>query len=253
MTINIPIDSEYPSFKTNIVFAARDIGNIYDNSINFIKHIIDSDIIYVESIKNFELLLKKINIFTKAKIVESTYDEKIATNNNKIIIEESKTKKILIVSDEGSSIIIDLGKTLLHQLQVNNIEYSILPGPSAVTQALSFLKYSQDFYFAGMIISGIQKNNVYVLKESEKIKDIFTKIKNNNCPNILFTIQELFEDTVKEIVEFFGNDCSITVFKNLTMDNELIKNDLAINFLNKNFANNGDQICLSIHGNKIYG
>jgi 16S rRNA (cytidine1402-2'-O)-methyltransferase len=247
----IDIYDDIKIFPKNIVFGSRVIGNIVDNSLNLILHITNADIIVVEDINKFKELLYSLRIKTNAEILDMGHvDDKIQEIGN-YILNSYKNKKILCLSDEGSSITCDPGGMILILLQRNNIEYYVMPGASSIMTAINYLYFigQQNFYFGGMLAKGtnaIGIGNPFSLIDKEQLNHIFNTIKNISKPSLVFTIAPLFKETINEIINFFGKDCNLIVFKNLTMSNQNILYGTAEYFFNNNLVDRSDKVCLVI-------
>ncbi len=247
----IEVNDNVKVFPKNIVFGSRDIGNILDNSLSLILHIVNADIIVVESINRFQTLLNNLKIKTNAEILDINYNDDNIQKINKYILDSYKNRKILYLSDEGSSITCDPGSTTLNLLQKNNIEYYVMPGASSIMTAINYLHFTgqQNFYYGGMLSKGTNVTGIgqpHVLIDDEEIQHIFNTIKLLSKPSLLFTIGDLFKETIDKVISFFGKDCNLIVFKNLTMSNQNILYGSGEYFFNNDLVDKSDTICFVI-------
>ena len=96
-------------------------------------------------------------------------------NLNKVIeILHSKTI-VSIISDAGTPSISDPGKILVNECIKNNIDVYPIPGPAAVSTAISISGFSEKYYFYGFFP---QKN--------KDIKEDFKILSNLNCSIVFF-------------------------------------------------------------------
>jgi 16S rRNA (cytidine1402-2'-O)-methyltransferase len=247
----IEVNDNIKVFTKNIVFGSRDIGNILDNSLSLILHIVNADIIVVENINKFQTLLNNLKIKTNAEILDINYNDDNIQKINKYILDSYKNKKILYLSDQGSSVTCDPGFRSSNLLNKNNIEYYVMPGASSIMTAINYLNFigQQNFYFGGMLVKGTEVTGIgqpHVLIDDEEIKHIFDTIKHLSGPSLLFTIGELFKETIDKVISFFGKDCNLIVFKNLTMSNQNILYGSSEYFFNNNLVDLSDSVCFVI-------
>jgi len=119
---------------------------------------------------------------------------------------------IAIVSDAGTPCISDPGSVLVDMAWKNRIEVSCIPGPSAVTAALSVSGFEiEHFAFLGFIPrSKKQKENFFnILKESSSI-NIF----------VLFESPNRIGKSLSEIAEYIP-DCTILIYNDISKLHEI--------------------------------
>ena len=120
--------------KPGLYCVSTPIGNMGDFSLRAKETLKNSDLILCEDTRVSKKLLDKYainkNLFSNHK-----FNEK---KNIKKIIQILKNKKIIsIISDAGTPAISDPGKILIQECIKNNIDIYPIPGPSAVTAAVS--------------------------------------------------------------------------------------------------------------------
>ncbi|MDR2748765.1 MAG: 16S rRNA (cytidine(1402)-2'-O)-methyltransferase [Bifidobacteriaceae bacterium] len=131
-----------------LIFAGLPIGNIDDLSVRVKEAISNADIIAAEDTRVFKNLLRRADLKTNAKII-SFFDHN-ENQKTKLLLDSARDKNALIVSDAGMPAISDPGWTLMSAAIENDIEYAVLPGPSAFLQALIMSGFPIDkFSFLG--------------------------------------------------------------------------------------------------------
>lgn len=125
------------------------IGNLEDITYKAVKTLKEVDIIAAEDTRKALILIQKWEIkkplFTYNKINE----EKKASSLLKILL---KGKKVALISEAGLPCISDPGERLIHKCIENNIPFEVIPGPSAVLQALLLSGFkTTPFYFGGFL------------------------------------------------------------------------------------------------------
>jgi 16S rRNA C1402 (ribose-2'-O) methylase RsmI len=130
---------------------------------------------------------------------------------NRILLEESKTKKILVLSDEGSSIFLEPASELKSLLNKKNIPFQYIPGPNSVITGICVSRsIVTDFYFGGSLPPISKKKRL----------ELFKKIKDNNLPTIFLLTAVDSRDCVEDVMNFFGDGWNVEFLMNLTMETE---------------------------------
>jgi 16S rRNA (cytidine1402-2'-O)-methyltransferase len=209
-------------FRKNIVFGSLPIGNAADISLNMLHHIMQAEILIVENHRVFSKLITDLNesmitanidLNTHADVYQ--YDLHSRFNKmdeiNKLVIDNAYTKKILVVSDEGSSIFLEPAVMLKVELISRGIPFVALPGPNAVISTIiSSQKGVTDFYF-GNIVSAIKPE--FQQQEFEKVKQL-------NIPAIYLLHANNAKRDIFALQNGFGNDSVVEYCMNLTMETE---------------------------------
>ena len=152
-------------FKKGLYLVPTPIGNLNDITLRAIETLRKSDVILCEDTRISKNLLSKYEINTKL-ISNHKFNEK--KNLSKIIGILKKGSVVSMISDAGTPNISDPGSLLVKECVKNEIEIIPLPGPSAVTTALSASGFSDKFFFYGFFP---EKNNE-ILKTLETTKKI---------------------------------------------------------------------------------
>ena len=187
--------------KSGLYVVSTPIGNLQDITLRAIYILKNSELILCEDTRTSIKLLKKFNINTKM-ISYHKFNEKKRLGK---IIQLIKNNKIVsLISDAGTPVISDPGMILIKECIKNNIALHPIPGPSAVTSALSVSGFDEKFLFYGF------------LPNSE------TQIKNeikNLCDfpySIIFFVSSNKINKVIKIFKIFFSDREIMIAKEMT-------------------------------------
>ena len=135
-------------FKPGLYCVATPIGNMGDISFRAIETLRKSDLILCEDTRVSKNILKKFEI--KKKIISNHKFNEV--KNLKFVLELLKNKKVVsLVSDAGTPALSDPGKILVNECVKNGIDVFPIPGPSAVSAAISISGFSDNFYFCGFL------------------------------------------------------------------------------------------------------
>ena len=132
--------------KKGLYLIPTPIGNLGDITFRAIELLKNSDFILCEDTRVSKKLLDKFEIKTRL-ISNHKFNE--VKNLSKIIDLLKNDKIISIISDAGTPGISDPGAVLVNECLKENIKVIPLPGPSAVTTAMSASGFDEKYLFYG--------------------------------------------------------------------------------------------------------
>ena len=147
--------------KKGLYLVPTPIGNLSDITLRALELLKNSDFILCEDTRVSKKLLSKFSIESKL-ISNYKFNEK--KNLPKILDLLSNEKIISLISDAGTPGISDPGRLLINECVKKNINIFPLPGPSAITAAVSVSGFSDKYFFYGFFPEKLKS-----LKEDLKI------------------------------------------------------------------------------------
>ena len=120
--------------KGKLYIVATPIGNLEDLTFRALRILEEVDFIACEDTRQTRKLLTKYNI---KKSLASYYHPRESQKTPRIINQLKKGKDVALVTDSGTPGISDPGYPLIREAIVNGIQIIPIPGPSALTAALS--------------------------------------------------------------------------------------------------------------------
>ena len=138
--------SKNTEIKKGLYLVPTPIGNLQDITFRAVQILKESEYILCEDTRISKNLLNKYQIKTKL-ISNHKFNEK--KNLSKIIELLKNGKLISLISDAGTPGISDPGSILVKKCVKENIKVFPLPGPSAVTAAVSVSGFSEKYFFYG--------------------------------------------------------------------------------------------------------
>ena len=150
--------------KKGLYLVSTPIGNLKDITLRAIEILKQSDFILCEDTRISKNLLNKYEI--KSRLI-SNHKFNEMKNVNKIIQYLKSGSIISLISDAGTPNISDPGIVLINECIKNKIEIFPIPGPSAVSTAVSISGFSNKFYFYGFLPEKKQQ----IHKELKKLAD----------------------------------------------------------------------------------
>tara|TARA_B100001057_G_scaffold79774_1_gene74924 strand:+ start:1434 stop:2294 length:861 start_codon:yes stop_codon:yes gene_type:complete len=158
--------------KKGLYLIPTPIGNLGDITLRAIEILKKSDFILCEDTRVSKKLLDKFEI-NVSLISNHKFNE--IKNLKKIINLLKGDKVISIISDAGTPCISDPGSVLINECLKQSIDVIPLPGPSAVTTAISVSGFNEKYLFYG-----------FFPEKEKKIKDELNKLSNLNCCLVFF-------------------------------------------------------------------
>ncbi len=176
-------------FKPGLYCVASPIGNMGDISFRAIKILQESDLILCEDTRVTKKILQKFEINNRLVSNHKFNENK---NLEKALEILKKNKIVSLISDAGTPAISDPGRILINECIKNKIEIFPVPGPSAVSAAVSISGFSDNFYFCGFIPE--KKNQIY---------ELFKKLCSLECSIVFFISPNKFVKIIDDLQEFF--------------------------------------------------
>ncbi len=193
--------SDNIKIRSGLYVVSTPIGNLLDISKRAIEILKKSDFILCEDTRVSKILFNKFDI--KSNLISyHKFNEK--KNLNKIIKLLKSGSLISLISDAGTPSISDPGSVLINECLKNGINVSPIPGPSAVSSAVSVSGFSDKFYFYGFLP---EKNK---LLNSDL--QILSKL---NCSIVFFISSKKFNKTIPILKKYF-NGRKILICKEMT-------------------------------------
>jgi len=128
---------------------ATPIGNLEDMTYRAVRILKEADYILCEDTRVTGGLLKRYEIDGKLRRYDAHASEKTLST---ILEDLAAGKQLALVSDAGTPGISDPGVYLVQQAREANVAIEVIPGPSAVTAAISLAGISgNQFVFLGFI------------------------------------------------------------------------------------------------------
>jgi len=209
----IKSQSQIKDDENGLYLVSTPLGNLKDITFRAIETLKKSDYILCEDTRVSKNLLKRYEI--KSKLISNhKFNEK--KNINKIIYYLKSGKLISLISDAGTPSISDPGKILINECVKNNIKIIPIPGPSAVSVAVSISGFSDKFFFYGFFpekkkqltndlknLSEINSTLVFFISPKKINKIIPVLKKNFSGRKIIFCreISKIYEDFIRTNID----------------------------------------------------
>ena len=156
-------ESKAQDIKSGLYIVSTPIGNLEDITIRAINILKKSNYILCEDTRVSSTLLRKYNINSNL-ISNHKFNEK--NNLERVMNYLKKDLIVSMISDAGTPVISDPGQLLIKECIKNKIKIFPIPGPSAVTSAMSISGFNDKYLFFGFL----PNSEGQIEKELEKLR-----------------------------------------------------------------------------------
>jgi len=185
------------------------IGNLNDFSLRSINTLNEVDIIFAEDTRVASKLLQYFDIQKKTKPFHEHNEVKASDEIIKLI---KSGGTVALLSDAGAPIISDPGYPLIQRCIKEDIFFTVLPGPSAVINAV--------------ILSGLPSDkflfNGFLPKQTEAKRKIALKLQNSDLTNIFFESAKRISKTISIFSEVLKPDTQVAICREMTKEFESV-------------------------------
>ena len=182
--------SDNIKIKIGLYVVSTPIGNLLDISQRAIETLRKSDFILCEDTRVSKILLTKFDI--KSNLISyHKFNEK--KNLNKIIKLLKSGSIISLISDAGTPSISDPGCVLINECLKEGINVSPIPGPSAVSSAVSVSGFSDKFYFYG-----------FLPEKNKLLNNDLQTLSKLDCSIVFFISSKKFNKTIPILKKYFS-------------------------------------------------
>ena len=226
MTVNSKFENK--QIKKGLYIIPTPIGNLGDITYRAIEILKKSDFILCEDTRISRKLMEKFGV--KSKLLPNhKFNEK--KNLSQITNHLRNDKIVSLISDAGTPGISDPGAILIRQCVEERIDIYPLPGPSAVSTAVSISGFSEKYFFYGFFPSKLKeiKNDLKSLSQLDASIVFFISPKKIN--KVISFLKESFSEReiliCREMTKFYEEYLRYKVDDLKTFD-ENLKGELTI-------------------------
>ncbi|MFL2902243.1 MAG: 16S rRNA (cytidine(1402)-2'-O)-methyltransferase [Candidatus Pelagibacterales bacterium] len=189
------------NIKAGLYIVSTPIGNLEDITFRAINILKNSEYILCEDTRVSINLFRKYGINSKL-ISNHKFNEK--KNLDKVLALLKKNLIISIISDSGTPAISDPGQLIIKECIKNKIKVFPIPGPTAVTSAVSISGFSEKYLFYGFLPN---KDNE-IEKELKELKKLSYSI-------VFFVSPKKINKILKHFKNYF-NERDILICREMT-------------------------------------
>lgn len=197
--------------KFSLFIAATPIGNLGDITFRLAELLKTVDIIACEDTRKAQFLLSHLGIQPAGRLV-SFFEHNEEQRLRQLVTELKSGSRVLMMSDAGMPSVSDPGYVLVRAAIENDIAFTVLPGPSAVTTALVASGIEVDrFTFEG-----------FLSRKAGERKEHLRKLLSEERTMVFFESGHRIKETIDAMLEVFGEARPIAICRELTKTYEEI-------------------------------
>ncbi|MBA1338664.1 MAG: 16S rRNA (cytidine1402-2'-O)-methyltransferase [Pelagibacterales bacterium] len=189
------------TISAGLYLVATPIGNMEDITYRALNILKRSDTILCEDTRRSGKLLSYFKIKKKLMAYHKYNESKVS---NKIIDLIKNNNIISLISDAGTPAISDPGKILINKCLKENLKICPIPGPSAVTTAISISGFSDQYLFYG-----------FLTKKEKELENVLNSLSHVNY-SLVFFIPAIKINFYLNKFKFFFSGRKIVIAKEMT-------------------------------------
>ena len=193
------------TINPGLYLVSTPIGNMEDITFRALNVLKKSDIILCEDTRRSGKLLSYFNIKNKLIPYHKFNEEKIS---GRIIDSIKKNKIVSLISDAGTPTISDPGMILVKKCIQENLFVFPVPGPSAVTSAVSASGFSDKYLFYGFLV-----------KKEKELEKILNSLSNIDYSLVFFIPASKINFYINHFKKYFL-DRKIVIAREMTKIHE---------------------------------
>ena len=191
--------------NSGLYLVSTPIGNMEDITLRALNVLKESDIILCEDTRRSGKLLSHLQIESTLWSYHKFNEKKVSKN----IIESIKKNKIVsLISDAGTPTISDPGMILINKCIKENLNVCPIPGPSAVTSAVSVSGFSDQYLFYG-----------FLTKKKNELNNVLKSLHNLDYSIVFFIPSPKINFYISQFKKYFF-DRKIVIAKEMTKIHE---------------------------------
>jgi 16S rRNA (cytidine1402-2'-O)-methyltransferase len=195
--------------QAGLYVVATPIGNLEDISYRAVRLLSEVDLIAVEDTRHSRVLLAHYNITTP---MQALHEHNEAQVKGRILERIADGQAIALISDAGTPLISDPGYHLVKAAREAGLSVYTVPGPSAITAALSVAGLPPDrFAFEGFL-------PVKAAARRKKLQALGRETRTL----LVFESSHRIEASIADMAEIFGGDRLVAICRELTKKFETV-------------------------------
>ena len=191
--------------NSGLYLVSTPIGNMEDITLRALNVLKKSDIILCEDTRRSGKLLSYYGIKAKLFAYHKFNEKKVSSN---IVQTIKKNKIVSLICDAGTPTISDPGAVLVNKCIEENLKIYPIPGPSAVTSALSISGFKDQYLFYG-----------FLTKKENELENVLKSFNNFDCSIIFFIPSSKINFYISQFKKYFFNR-KIMIAKEMTKIHE---------------------------------
>ena len=200
--------------SSGLYLVSTPIGNMEDITFRALNILKKSNIILCEDTRRSGKLLSYFQIKNKLLPYHKFNEKEVS---NKVIDSIKKNKVISLISDAGTPTISDPGMILVNKCLDGNLKVHPIPGPSAVTSAVSVSGFSDKYLFYG-----------FLTKKENELENVLKSLRSLDYSIVFFISASKINFYILKFKKYFSGR-KILIAKEMTkIHEEFIRGDIEL-------------------------
>jgi len=188
-----------------LILAATPLGNVLDASERLKQTLCAADLIAAEDTRRAKRLFSDLGLEVAAPII-SLFEDNEEKKIPDLIAKLKEGQRIVVISDAGTPGVSDPGYKLVNKAIEENIDITIIPGPSAVISALVLSGLPTDrFSFEG-----------FIARKGKERTEILENLNTDSKTMVLFESPRRTLQTLEDIQAIVGDERSGAVVREIS-------------------------------------
>ena len=193
------------TISPGLYLVSTPIGNLEDITLRALNVLKKSHIILCEDTRRSKKLLSYYEIKNKLFAYHKFNEKKVSSGAIDLI---KKNKIVSLISDAGTPTISDPGMIIVNRCIEEKLDVHPIPGPSAVTSAMSISGFNDKYLFYG-----------FLSKKENELDKTLNNLQNLNFPIVFFVPAAKINFFLKKFKKYFI-DRKILIAKEMTKIHE---------------------------------
>ena len=193
------------TISSGLYLVSTPIGNLEDITLRALNVLKKSHIILCEDTRRSKKLLSYYEIKNKLFAYHKFNEKKVSSGAIDLI---KKNKIVSLISDAGTPTISDPGMIIVNRCIEEKLDVHPIPGPSAVTSAMSVSGFNDKYLFYG-----------FLSKKENELDKTLNNLQNLNFPIVFFVPAAKINFFLKKFKKYFF-DRKILIAKEMTKIHE---------------------------------
>jgi 16S rRNA (cytidine1402-2'-O)-methyltransferase len=200
--------------QARLSIVATPIGNLEDITLRALRTLREADLVLAEDTRRTRVLCQHHGLSCVLRAFHAYSDEHVL---EEILAELAAGKHIALVTDAGTPLVSDPGSSLVAAAHARGFRVEPIPGPSALTAALTVAGLPVDhFRFVG-----------FLPRSGKRRREVLDQILNDRAASVLFEAPQRLVRTLGDLSELLG-ERELAVCRELTkLHEEVVRGNAA--------------------------
>jgi 16S rRNA (cytidine1402-2'-O)-methyltransferase len=234
--VTAPASGAPEPLRARLSIVATPIGNLEDITLRALRTLREADLVLAEDTRRTRVLCQHHGLSCVLRAFHAYSDERVV---DEVLAELAAGKHVALVTDAGTPLVSDPGSILVAAAQARGFRVEPIPGPSALTAALTVAGLPVDhFRFLG-----------FLPRSGKRRREALEQIASDRAASVLFEAPQRLARTLSELADVLGAR-ELAVCRELTKIHEEVVRGTAAELAARFAEQARGEITLVIAGNR---